>query len=336
MGTYVHERPNSTAFVGQDDRQSEDIGRSDVAFRELLSVSHVLPGVGEQSRSLGPEDGVLHVGGEGHGLCHRPGSYAGRISRYRRRVFTPGGLLAGAIAAFFIGISKTGIPGAGILSIPLLALVVSGRMIPGVMIPLLIVADFFAIAWYRRHTRWDLLRPLGVWLAVGFAFGIGFFVVVGSAPGAVERTIGIIVLVIIALQLWKMWRESEPQPLGSAATAAYGTAGGFTTFVANAAGPVINTYLAGLRLHKSEFLGTAAWLYFVVNVAKIPFYLGLQWWTAGGAFFTLDGFKYDLFLMPAVVIGVLVGRVIYRRIPQATFLIVILVLAAAGAINLLF
>lgn len=250
-------------------------------------------------------------------------------------MFTLGGLFAGAVAAFFIGISKTGIPGAGIVSIPLLALVVSGRMIPGVMLPLLIVADFFAVAWYRRHTRWDLLRPLAIWLAVGFAFGIGFFIVVGSAPGAVERTIGAIVLVIIVAQLWKMWRETEPQPLGPISTANYGTAGGFTTFVANAAGPVINTYLAGLRLHKSEFLGTAAWLYFVVNVSKIPFYLGLQVWSDGGEFFSADGLRYDLFMIPAVIAGVMVGRAIYNRIAQRVFLVVILLLSALGAINLL-
>jgi uncharacterized membrane protein YfcA len=250
-------------------------------------------------------------------------------------VFTPGGLFAGAVAAFFIGISKTGMPGAGILSIPLLALVVSGRLIPGVMLPLLMVADFFAVAWYRRHTRWDLLRPLGLWLAVGFAFGIGFFIVVGNAPGALERTIGAIVLVIIVLQLWKMRRETEPRPLGPVATAGYGTAGGFTTFVANAAGPVVNTYLAGLRLHKSEFLGTAAWLYFVVNVSKIPFYLGLQVWSEGGEFFSAEGLRYDLLMIPAVMAGVLVGRAIYNRIAQRAFLVVILVLSALGALNLL-
>lgn len=250
-------------------------------------------------------------------------------------MFTPSGLIAGALAAFVIGISKTGIPGGGILAIPLLALVVGGRLIPGVMLPLLIVADFFAIAWYRRHTRWDLLRPLAAWLGVGFALGIGFFIAVGSAPGALERTIGAIVLGIVLMQLWRMWRETEARQLTMGATAAYGTAGGFTTFVANAAGPVINTYLAGLRLHKSELLGTAAWLYFVLNVAKIPFYLGLGAWTEGGAFFTREGLAFDLVLIPAVVAGVLVGRQIYRRIPQSAFLVVILVLSALGALNLL-
>ncbi|MFZ0013884.1 MAG: sulfite exporter TauE/SafE family protein [Acidimicrobiia bacterium] len=250
-------------------------------------------------------------------------------------MLTPGGLVAGALAALFIGISKTGIPGAGILAIPLLALVVSGRLIPGVMIPLLIVADFFAIGWYRRHTRWDLLRPLGLWLGAGFGLGIAYFVVVGSAPGALERTIGAIVVVIVGLQLWMMWRDTEPEPLGPVSTAAYGTAGGFTTFVANAAGPIINTYLAGLRLHKSELLGTAAWLYFVVNVAKIPFYFGLQVWSDGGDFFTAEALVYDLILIPMVVAGALIGRQIYKRIPQRVFLVVILALSALGAINLL-
>ena len=34
--------------------------------------------------------------------------------------------------------------------------------------------------------------------------------------------------------------------------ALYGTAGGFTTFVSNAAGPIMNTYLVGLGLDKRD------------------------------------------------------------------------------------
>ena len=68
--------------------------------------------------------------------------------------------------------------------------------------------------------------------------------------------------------------------------ATYGTIGGFTTFVANAAGPIINTYLVGLGLPKYQLIGTTAWLYFVVNLSKIPFYLALGASTSGGPFFT--------------------------------------------------
>jgi uncharacterized membrane protein YfcA len=248
-------------------------------------------------------------------------------------VFTPGGLILGAIAALIVGISKTGLPGIGLAALPLVAIVVEGRLIPGATLPLLLVADLFAITWYRRHTRWDIIRRLAPWLGIGFALGIGFFVVVGGSSRLLERSVGVILLVIIFVQLWRTVgdRPVRATPTG---VAGFGTTGGFTTFVANAAGPVINTHLASLRLPKSEVLGTAAWLYFLVNLSKIPFYTALGLWSEGGAFFTAESLAWDAVLVPAIVVGVFVGRTVYRRIPQKQFLIAVLVLSAIGALVL--
>lgn len=248
-------------------------------------------------------------------------------------MFTLGGLIAGAIAALIVGISKTGLPGSGLAAIPLIALVVDGRLIPGSILPLLIVADLFALSYYRSYARWDLLRGLAPSLGMGFMLGIGFFVAVGSATRQLERSIGIIVLAIVLLQLWRMFRETKPVA-GRIAVAAYGAGAGFTTFVANAAGPVINTHLAAMRLPKGELLGTAAWLYFVLNVTKIPFYLGLGFWSEGGPFFTGQSLLWNLALIPGILLGVVVGRQLYRRIPQRRFLLAVLVLSAAGALAL--
>lgn len=250
-------------------------------------------------------------------------------------MFTVGALLAGAVAAYIVGLSKTGVPGAGLIAIPLFAIVFEGRLIPGATLPILICADLFAVRWYRQHTRWDLLRPLARWVGLGYVAGIGFFVAVGSATRSLEVTIGLIVLAIVAVQLWRLWRGSPHRDATTATAASYGTIGGFTTFVANAAGPVINTYLAGLGLPKHQHVGTSAWLYFTVNVAKIPFYLALGIWTAGGAFFTWDSLRYDLLMVPAIVLGVYSGRAVFRHIPQQAFLVVVLVLSAAGAARLL-
>lgn len=250
-------------------------------------------------------------------------------------MFTPGGLILGAIAAFVIGISKTGLPGSGLAALPLLALVVEGRLIPGATLPLLIVADLFATTWYRRHARWDVLRSLWPWLAVGFALGIGFFVTVGSATRLLERSIGVILVVIISIQLWRTL-TNRPSHLTGTGAAGYGTAGGFTTFVANAAGPVINSYLASQRFPKGEVVGTAAWLFFTVNVAKIPFYLALGRWSEGGAFFTAESLAWDTVLVPAIVGGVFVGRAVYRRIPQREFLVAVLALSGLGSLVLVF
>lgn len=249
-------------------------------------------------------------------------------------VFTPIGLLAGAVAAFFIGVSKTGLPGINLVSILLIAFVVDGRLIPGAALPLLIVADLFAVNWYRAHTRWDLLRPLGASIGVGYVGGIAFFIVLGGATQLLERSIGLILLFIVLLQLIRMYRgaESEERRL---ATIAYGVSGGFTTFVANAAGPVINTYLASSRLPKQELLGTAAWLYFVVNLSKIPFYVALGIWAEGGAFFTSESLLWDAVLLPMIFVGVFAGRAAYNRIPQRAFLLAVLGLSAIGALLLI-
>ena len=212
--------------------------------------------------------------------------YPAARSRTVLVVFTVGAVLAGALAAYVIGVSKTGLPGGALIAMPLFATVVDGRMIAGTIVPVLMVADLFALSWYHQHARWDILRRLGIWIGLGYLFGITFFVVVGARLGGLEIVIGLIVIVIVALQSWRLYR-SAPQRAATVTTAAtYGTTGGFTSFVANAAGPIINTYLVGLGLPKHQLIGTTAWLYFVVNLTKIPFYLALGEWSSGGRFFT--------------------------------------------------
>ena len=133
---------------------------------------------------------------------------------------------------------------------PLVASVVEGRLIAGASLPLLLVADVFAVSWYRHHTRWDLLEPLAVWVAVGFGFGIAFFIAVGNDVRLIDVAIGVIILVMVAIQLWRMVRRRPPQPATARDAVVYGSAGGFTTFVSNSAGPVMNTYLVGFGLDK--------------------------------------------------------------------------------------
>ncbi|MGH9134304.1 MAG: sulfite exporter TauE/SafE family protein [Ilumatobacteraceae bacterium] len=250
-------------------------------------------------------------------------------------MFTITGLTVGAIAALLVGLSKTALPGAAIIATPLLATVVHGRAITGTTLPILLAADLFAVAWYRHHARWDLLRPLVAPVAVGFGLGVWFFIAIGSATRPLDVTIGVIVLVMVALQSYRSVRRAAAADPSVAAAAGYGAAGGFTTFVSNTAGPIMNTYLVRLGLDKHEMIGTSAWFYFLVNVAKVPIYLALGAWSAGGQFFTGESLAYNLSLVPMVVIGAYGGRRLFPHLPQELFLAVVLVLSAAGAIKLL-
>jgi len=250
-------------------------------------------------------------------------------------VFTVGNLVLGAIAALIVGMSKTAFPGAALVATPIIATIVTGRLIPGTTLPILLAADVFAVTWFSRHARWDLLRPM-VWsVSVGFAAGAAFFAIVGSSTRPIEIVIGASVLLMAAIQVWRMYRRSVPVKPTPAAAAVYGSTGGFTTFVANAAGPILNTYLLRLGLSKDELVGTSAWFYFAVNVAKVPVYIALGAWTSGGPFFTKSTLAFDLLLLPAVIIGVFSGRSVLHKLPQRAFTIGVLVLSAAGAIKLL-
>lgn len=250
-------------------------------------------------------------------------------------MFTAGALIIGAIAALVTGLSKAALPGAGLLAVPLFAMVAEGRGIPGVALPVLLFGDVFAVRWYRQHTRWELLRPLATWVALGFAGGTAFFLVAGSSTRVLDIVIAAGILLVVALQVMRIVRQRPAHESTTTDAALYGTAGGFTTFVSNAAGPIMNTYLVGLGLDKRELVGTSAWFYLAVNLTKVPVYLAIGELASGGRFFTWESLAFDLALLPAVAIGVYTGRHVLHRLPERLFLWVVLVLSFAGAMKLL-
>ena len=110
--------------------------------------------------------------------------------------------------------------------------------------------------------------------------------------------------------------------------AGYGTLGGFTTMVANAGGPVMSMYFLAARFEVKAFLGTAAWFFAIVNIAKLPFAVGL-------GLLTPQTLLIDLVLVPAVLVGGAIGRLIANRIDQTLFERIVFVLTVVAALYLL-
>ena len=251
-------------------------------------------------------------------------------------MFTTSNLVIGVIVAILIGLSKTGLPGGGLLAAPLMTEIATGRGVAGTMLPVLLAADLYAIRLFRHGVRWDLLKPIAKWVAVGFAVGAAFFVVVGGAGRTLEVVIGASTLVMVAIQATRMFRNQSPAEPSVVAAAFYGSVGGFTTFVSNAAGPIMNTYLLRLGLDKAALVRTVAWFFFAVNVGKIPVYLGLQAWAPdGGSFFTRDSLLFGLAIGPGLFVGALVGKRVLAKLPDRPFVLVTLALAALGGLRLL-
>jgi uncharacterized membrane protein YfcA len=107
-----------------------------------------------------------------------------------------------------------------------------------------------------------------------------------------------------------------------------GITAGFTTMVANAAGPVMVLYLLAMRLPKIMFVGTTAWYFLVLNVFKLPF-------SASLGLINLTSLGVSLSLAPFAVVGALFGRPIVHRINQRVFELSALALTFGAAITML-
>lgn len=228
-----------------------------------------------------------------------------------------------------IGITKTGLPGLGILVVPLMALVLPSRQSTGILLGILILADIFAIVYHRRNAKWPhvlrLLPPAIAGIVVGY-FGLK---VVNDQQ--LKPIIGTIVLIMLGINYWRTRGKDKNVPIPSPWWLAVwlGFMAGITTMMANAAGPVMIIYLLAMRLPKKEFVGTAAWFFFVINWLKVPFSANLELMTAASV-------KLDLMMLPFIAAGAIIGIFFLKRIPQKAFTAVVQILAVAAALKLLF
>jgi uncharacterized protein len=228
------------------------------------------------------------------------------------------------LAALLVGFAKTSIGGIGAISVALFATVLPARESSGALLPLLILGDVLAIGAYRRHVDWPALLRLFPSVAVGVLAGVGFVAVVDDT--AMKRTIGAMLLAILAVHVWQ--RRSGKAPTGRGWAPLYGLLAGFTTMVANAGGAVMALYLLSSGYSKLRFLGTAAWFFFIVNLFKVPF-------SAGLGLIDTDSLGLNAVLAVAVVAGAVVGRATIKRVDQRRFEQLILFFTVVASVNLL-
>lgn len=237
-----------------------------------------------------------------------------------------------AVGALLVGVSKSGIPGIGILSVAIFTNLLPAKASTGLVLPMLIVGDVVAVLAYRQHTVWKHLWKLFPWTAAGVIVGDYALGRIDDRQAAI--LIGVILFAMLGLHLWRN-RKARADQLETAVVehaiwfAPFtGIMAGFTTQVANAAGPVMIIYLLAMRLPKMEFLGTGAVFFMLLNWFKVPFMVHRGMITA-------DSFGVNLWLAPVVVAGALLGRAVALRIPQKLFERIALVLTFVAAAKLL-
>ena len=233
------------------------------------------------------------------------------------------------VGAFFTGLTKTGIAGLGVLAVALFANALPARDSTGALLPLLISADFFGVAFFRKHAEWPQLWKLFPWVVVGIL--LGCFALGRFSDAEAQRSIGGILLAMVMLQFWRR-RQSDDLasrlPHARWFVAFTGIAAGFATMTANAAGPLMMLYLLAVGLPKLALVGTGAWFFLFVNIFKVPFSLHLGLITTGSL-------RMDALLFLPMVPGALLGPVLLKRMNQKAFETMVLAFTILAAIRLL-
>lgn len=233
-----------------------------------------------------------------------------------------------ATAVFLMGVSKAGLKGMSIFNVTLMALAFGSRASTGLFIPLLIVGDIFAVVYYNRHTQWKYIFKFIPWMIAGILIGV----LIGKDLPEREFKWGMVVVIFLSLGLLLWWdrRKSESVPSHWVFAGSMGILAGICTMIGNLAGAFTNIFFLAMRLPKNEFVGTAAWLFFITNVFKLPFHVFV--WNTISA----ESLLINLKLLPAIFVGLFLGVFLVKKINEKNYKRFILVVTAIGAVAILF
>jgi uncharacterized membrane protein YfcA len=240
------------------------------------------------------------------------------------------------VSALIVGFAKTGITGIGILAVPFFAMVFPAEKSAGILLPVLCFADLVAVFYYRNHADWKQIWKLMPWVAVGLISATLIYYY-GRQEGSfmsefiksrMKPLMGIIVLLV---QVFGIWRKNHSEvPSSKSASAVAGMSAGFTSMLANAAGPIMAIYLLMMKLPKKTFIGTKAWFFLIINYVKIPLMI------FGADSIDSQSLNLNLKLFPAVLIGGFLGVRLVNIIPEQKFRLMVQILVFISCLKLIF
>jgi len=221
-------------------------------------------------------------------------------------------LLLALLGAMCIGLSKAGLAGTATLNVVLMAKIFGAKASVGLVLPLLIVADFLGFLLNRKGGSWRQILPMVPPAIAGVV--LGWWLLDRIDNNVARVTIGWIILALLGFNLVLRRKRAELLELTRHRTFSWGMGflSGTVTMLANAAGPVMTVFLLSQRLEKKEHLGVFCRFFLFINLFKLPF-------SRSAGIITAPSLATNLVLLPGVVLGILLGWQILKRIQQDAF-----------------
>ena len=235
--------------------------------------------------------------------------------------------IGAALVAFLIGCSKAGIKGISAIAVTLLALAYGAKNSTGIMLPLLITGDIAAVIYYNKKCNWQLLFKLLPYVAIGVV--IGAFIGDAMPEEIFQKVMAAIIIISVSLMVWYERSTIQLESRSTGLGMILGILAGITTMIGNLAGAFANLFFLSMRLSKETFIGTAAWLFFVINLFKLPFHI-FMWKTID-----LNSFYIGLWLLPFLAMGFIMGLKLVTLFNDSSYRYFIILMTFIGAVVML-
>ncbi|XDZ66324.1 sulfite exporter TauE/SafE family protein [Alphaproteobacteria bacterium LSUCC0684] len=227
-----------------------------------------------------------------------------------------------AIASVLLmAIAKSGFGGAvASLSAPLMLTVLPPRETLALLLPLYLLTDIWTIWIWRGYCYWRLLFWMVLFAIIGQM--LGYLLISFIDDAMLKMLIGLVAL-ITGTRYWVRWKYPlvtahpfrEKRVVRSRLVSRAGiwcSLSGFSSFISLTGGIPMQVFLLPMRLHRYLVVGTSAWYFLTINIAKLPFFFDL-------GLFTPATIILSTLLIPVIPVGVLLGKWLNQRINDRLF-----------------
>ena len=223
-------------------------------------------------------------------------------------------------AVIAVAISKSGFGGAlGSLSVPILLFVLPPKAALGVMLPLFLLIDVWVVYVWRRMLDRRILLIMCMFGLLGQLVGWLLFDYLSDAllTGLIGGVAVITALNYLRRRIWpgkrttteiaaivtrRIWQRSF----------LWCGLSGVSSFVSLSGGIPAQVFLLPHGLARQAFVGTLCVYFFVINLAKIPFYFEV-------GMFSNQTMVVSALLIPVIPVGVFIGRWLNARMSDRIF-----------------
>jgi uncharacterized membrane protein YfcA len=209
-----------------------------------------------------------------------------------------------AIAGFTRGFSGFG---SGLILAPALSLLFNPQQVVATVVLLEMTAGAGLVPEALKRTKWAEVLPLVLSAVVMVPIGAHFLVLL--EPTLLRRIIGGVILAFVLLLVTGKSRYTQPR---LSLTSGIGALSGFLTGLAGIGGPPIVLYqMSGTNPAAANRAN------FIIFFALTQLMALAAYWASG----MVSGAVWTLFisLMPAFVVGLLIGRLCFKRVNEVLF-----------------